>query len=630
MHIPRVPSSLLKKQRQDITSRRASPSRNPRRNNNSRSNNDHNHNHNHNDEPTLHDHSTSQYETKYSPARAPTVPAVRRSWNEGQKSQAPSPSETQMWRSDLSSSKEQEPVGKVDVKEDKEEEDKAEEDKAEEDKEEDDAQIEEMFTYLDGQLDELDVSGVCDTPVAEHSNTTNNQNDSDHEDSAKEDAKENQNSDDSEGSDTDTEHDIEQYSSPSAHHTYGLRRQDLERHESKTQHDGTTTTTTATTTTPQRNKPPQEGIDPLDSLLDLLEQTDADTSSVRNVNQAPSSTQEWKDTDSVISGLSAAPSLARSHYSLAPSMAMSMASSSLLSNDGGGHGGPGPMSKVYSNMKLKMTGLTMEVEDKSKTLKMLKNLLRDARQAHRDSEEAMASKEANKLKQVRSEYESTIARHLGFIDRLLADKQSLSDKCDALADEMKRLETRYATRAMDVQAGHVSELKRQKEVLAAGERARRERWTQDKKREIKASTLKGLEPELQRILSKHKNELRSMEDGHLKQVRMLEIKLEKEKDSQRKKIKENMANEKNEAVQVEIDIARSKLREQATKHEQELGAMRERYEKDTYSRKLVGVEFEFVFEFVFVSLMLINFIQNMVLIFFGPWVQQVQNVMKIQ
>merc|ERR1711865_1209370 len=128
----------------------------------------------------------------------------------------------------------------------------------------------------------------------------------------------------------------------------------------------------------------------------------------------------------------------------------------------------------------------------------------------------LASREAKKLKIVRSEYESTIARHLSFIDRLLADKQSLSDKCDALTQEMSRVEKRYALRVHDVQSQHVIELKRQKELLAAGERARKERWTNEKRKEIKETTLKGLEPELQRILTKHKKELQCMEDGHLK------------------------------------------------------------------------------------------------------------------
>lgn len=139
----------------------------------------------------------------------------------------------------------------------------------------------------------------------------------------------------------------------------------------------------------------------------------------------------------------------------------------------------------------------MEVEDKSRTLASLKRLLREARQAQRDAEEVHQKETAEKMSKVREEYEATIARHLGFIDRLLADKQSLSDKCDALAEEMKRVERRHGMRAQEIQERHVAELKRQKEALAAGERARRERWTEEQRRQIKETTLKGLEPELQ-------------------------------------------------------------------------------------------------------------------------------------
>jgi hypothetical protein len=539
--VPKIPGSILNKRSQS----HRSPSKY------SRSSDD--------------DTSTSQYETKYSPPRDSNV---RHSWNSkevGQKSQAPSPSETQMWRSDLSSSKLEESIdifnqekreaveveeeeeeeevnrhdenqfdGSIGTKEEENEINKVEDDtnkviqenkeEDQENQEEDEEQQENDF-YLDGQLDDLDVSGVCDTPVAD---------------------RDLEESDSGSNSDTDEEHDIE--SSPS--NGYGLRRQDLEQHESKN----------------------QEKADPLASLLDLLEKTDAESSATNTSHQL--NTHDWEDTESIVSGTSAVPSIARSLA--APSYSGSMASSVFTNG--------GPMSKAYNDMKLKLTGLTMEVEDKTKTLKMLKKILREARQSHRDAEEELASREAKKLKQVRSEYESTIARHLGFIDRLLADKQSLSDKCDALAEEMKRIEKRYAARALDMQENHISELKRQKEALAAGERARRERWTNEKKREIKESTLKGLEPELQRILSKHKNELRLMEDGHLKQLRNVEIKMEKERDDSLRRLREKMDSERDEAVNAEIDISRSKLREQSKKYESELNALRDRYEKDHYSR----------------------------------------------
>jgi hypothetical protein len=536
--VPKIPSSLTKR----------TPLRRSANNSNSNDDDDYDH-----------DDTTSHYEAKYSPARGDVV---RRSWAEPveQKSQAPSPSEV-VWRTEASTKVEEEGV--------------KEEEKAKESRgvatttttttttttaasvavaaELQDA-IDD-FPYMNGQLDDLDVSGVCDTPIQERMEEPNDDNENE------------------EGSDTDTEHDIE--NSPSAT-KYGLRRQDLEQHRLRSEAKSNKEGGGGGVLPPHR--------DPLASIFELLETTDAQSIAASSAHHhleergnemsSPAGTfqqHDWEDMESVVS--SVAPSIA------APSL-MSIASSRMTTTSGR------PMSKVYDSMKARLTGLTMEVEDKSKTLTMLKKLLREARAAHRETEETLASREAEKLKKVRSEYESTIARHLSFIDRLLADKQSLSDKCDALAEEMSRVEKRYAARVLDVQEGHVKELKRQKEALAAGERARRERWTEDKRREIKETTLKGLEPELQRILAKHKTELRTMEDGHLKLLRNAELKLERERDEVLRNQRERMERERDEAVSSEMDVCRAKLREMSKKHDEEITMLRKRWESDASERSV--------------------------------------------
>ena len=40
--------------------------------------------------------------------------------------------------------------------------------------------------------------------------------------------------------------------------------------------------------------------------------------------------------------------------------------------------------------------------------------------------------------------------------------------------------------------------------MAVSEKIRRDTWMQEKSREIKEMTVKGLEPEIQRLLTKHK------------------------------------------------------------------------------------------------------------------------------
>jgi uncharacterized caspase-like protein len=44
----------------------------------------------------------------------------------------------------------------------------------------------------------------------------------------------------------------------------------------------------------------------------------------------------------------------------------------------------------------------------------------------------------------------------------------------------------------------------------AAERARREAWQLEKTREVKELTIRGLEPEIQRLVAKHKAELREV------------------------------------------------------------------------------------------------------------------------
>lgn len=61
-----------------------------------------------------------------------------------------------------------------------------------------------------------------------------------------------------------------------------------------------------------------------------------------------------------------------------------------------------------------------------------------------------------------------------------------------------------------------------------------------------------------------------MEDGHLKNIRKLEIQIQKEKDDSIRSIVEQMKRERDEAVSAEVDIGRAKLRTQMKHYDDEL------------------------------------------------------------
>ena len=58
------------------------------------------------------------------------------------------------------------------------------------------------------------------------------------------------------------------------------------------------------------------------------------------------------------------------------------------------------------------------------------------------------------------------------------------------------------------------ELTKQKEVAVATEKLRRERWVAEQSKKIKEITVKGLEPEIQRLIAKHKAEVQKIKVLH--------------------------------------------------------------------------------------------------------------------
>ena len=105
----------------------------------------------------------------------------------------------------------------------------------------------------------------------------------------------------------------------------------------------------------------------------------------------------------------------------------------------------------------------------------------------------------------RKEYETIVKRHLSFIDKLLTEKEELSKKSEELTNEVKNLEKRFCDKSKSIQDHHEHDLKQQREMWQAAEKIKRDKWIQEKTKAIKDQTVKGLEPEIQRMIAVSKN-----------------------------------------------------------------------------------------------------------------------------
>ena len=90
------------------------------------------------------------------------------------------------------------------------------------------------------------------------------------------------------------------------------------------------------------------------------------------------------------------------------------------------------------------------------------------------------------------------------------------------------------------------------------EKIRREKWIEEKTKKIKEMTVKGLEPEIQALISRHKNELKT-----IKAVHDAELLQADERAAQRyiritEELRENYEREKEASIQKERDICKQR------------------------------------------------------------------------
>lgn len=181
-----------------------------------------------------------------------------------------------------------------------------------------------------------------------------------------------------------------------------------------------------------------------------------------------------------------------------------------------------------------------------------------------------------RLEVQKTEYEETVKRHLGFIDQLIDDKKVLSEKCEKLVVEMKTKDKKYTDKISSLKEQQDVELKKLKEVSSASEKLRRERWIDEKTKKIKEMTVKGLEPEIQKLIADHKAEIKK-----IKSIQEAELLESDERAAKRyvkmiEELRDQLAEEKEAACARERELARQTYEKQIRSEEEALQQQRRR------------------------------------------------------
>ncbi|XP_050777071.1 centrosomal protein of 131 kDa isoform X3 [Gopherus flavomarginatus] len=242
-------------------------------------------------------------------------------------------------------------------------------------------------------------------------------------------------------------------------------------------------------------------------------------------------------------------------------------------------------SAVATEVTSSIMRLKLEVEEKKRAITLLQTALAQQRELTVRHVKETEKELSHQLQLQREQYESAIQRHLAFIDQLIDDKKVLSEKCEAVVAELKQMDQKYTKKISQMQEQHELEIKKLKELMSATEKIRREKWIDEKTKKIKEITVKGLEPEIQKLIAKHKQEIKKLKTLHEAELLQSDERAAQRYIRQTEELRDLLEREKEEQGQRERELARQRYEKHLEQEEQALQQQRRRLYSEVAEEK---------------------------------------------
>lgn len=229
--------------------------------------------------------------------------------------------------------------------------------------------------------------------------------------------------------------------------------------------------------------------------------------------------------------------------------------------------------------------LKLELEEKKQAMALLQRALAQQRDLTVRRVKETEKELTRQLRQQKEQYEATIQRHLSFIDQLIEDKKVLSEKCEAVVAELKHGDQRCRERVAQMQEQHELEIKKLKELMSATEKIRREKWINEKTKKIKEITVRGLEPEIQKLIAKHKQEVRRLRGLHEAELQQREEQAAQRHLRQAEELRQHLDREREVLGQQERERAQQRFEQHLEQEQRALEQQRRRLYNEVAEEK---------------------------------------------
>merc|ERR1719193_1463528 len=213
-------------------------------------------------------------------------------------------------------------------------------------------------------------------------------------------------------------------------------------------------------------------------------------------------------------------------------------------------------------MKSKISMLEVEIEDKKKIIGAMLKVIDQQKAKTAAAEKSAQLIWEHKMTKMKAESDQVCERQLKMCDRLMQDKAQLTAKCSQIAEEFSITKRQFDARVDEVQENASKELQKQRNNWMAQEKMRRDQWEKERVKEIKEMTIKGMEPEFEKILNERKHERRRLEEQYREMNENLRAELNAVTATKVRETREMCQLELEAAVEKERERCREKQREE--------------------------------------------------------------------
>jgi 5-azacytidine-induced protein 1 len=180
----------------------------------------------------------------------------------------------------------------------------------------------------------------------------------------------------------------------------------------------------------------------------------------------------------------------------------------------------------FSEVKVKMMSMRLELEEAHKTIDSLKLIVDKQQYQLEEKERFWPDRLKREIEKQQEIYEEKIEKNVEFIETLIKEKEERLKKIGELQLQMVKNEESFKTAIAGMEEKFKKELKREKDNWITSEKVRREKWEKEKIKEIKEITIKGMQPEFERRNENNRKTIEDLEERHRKELKKLRDELE--------------------------------------------------------------------------------------------------------